>query len=301
MRAIIDLGTNTFHLLVVDKDNQVHFKTSKAAKLGMGGIQQGIITKEGIARGVAVLKEFREEINKYQIRAEQIFAFGTSALRSASNQKEVLDTFKNEVDITVQVISGDREAELIYEGIKQAVEITKNSVIVDIGGGSVEFIICNASGILWKQSFEIGGQRLMELFFQTDPIAPHAISKMDDYFREKLLPLANACHQYQPEVLIGSSGSFDTLNTIYIKDQGAEEAAEQVGFDYPMEAFIKAYEQFITMNREERMAIPGMIELRVEMIVVASCLIRYLIQTFNLSEIKISKYAMKEGILQITS
>ncbi|WP_304236162.1 phosphatase [Jiulongibacter sediminis] len=301
MRAIIDLGTNTFHLLIVNDSNEAISKTSIAAKLGMGGIQQGIITPEGTQRGINVLKEFRNIIDQYAIPENRIFAFGTSALRSASNRNEVIEAFKKEVNINVEVISGDREAELIYKGVSQALKVEKNSVIVDIGGGSVEFIICNAKGLLWKQSFEIGGQRLMDMFFPTDPIPNSSVSKMDDYFREKLLPLANACHQYSPEVLIGSSGSFDTLNNIYhFETTGKGTPENKVGFDYPLEAFIKAYEQFLTKKRAERMAIPGMVELRVDMIVVASCLIRYLIQNFNLREIKISKYAMKEGILAVT-
>jgi exopolyphosphatase/guanosine-5'-triphosphate,3'-diphosphate pyrophosphatase len=301
MRAIIDLGTNTFHLLIVDDRNEVLSKTSLAAKLGMGGIQRGLITQEGIQRGIDVLKSFRQIIDAHHIPNHRIFAFGTSALRSASNQKEVLYAFQKAVQIQVEVISGDREAELIYLGVSKAVEIKRNSMIVDIGGGSVEFIICNASGILWKQSFEIGGQRLMDMFSPSDPIPVSSVSKMDDYFREKLLPLANACHQYSPEVLIGSSGSFDTLNTIHHYDvTKTKEPESRIGFDYPLEAFIKAYEQFLTKNRHERMAIPGMVELRVDMIVVASCLIRYLIQNFQLKEIKISKYAMKEGILAVT-
>lgn len=301
MRAIIDLGTNTFHLLIVKGKNKILSKTSMAAKLGMGGIQQGLITPEGIQRGIKVLTEFRKVIDQYAIPAERIFAFGTSALRSASNRDEVLDAFKKEVNIEVEVISGDREAELIYQGVSQAVKIERSSVIVDIGGGSVEFIICNANGLLWKQSFEIGGQRLMDQFFTADPIPSSTINRMDDYFREKLLPLANACHQYSPEVLVGSSGSFDTLNNMYhFETTGKGTPENQVGFEYPLEAFIRAYEQFLTKNRDERMAIPGMVELRVDMIVVASCLIRYLIQNFNLREIKISKYAMKEGILAIT-
>lgn len=267
----------------------------------MGGINQGIITEGGIERGVAVLTEFKEKISELEIDNNQIFAFGTSALRSASNQAEVLRAIEKATGIKVQVISGDREAELIYKGVSQAVDIKGNNLIVDIGGGSVEFIICNEDGVLWKKSLEIGGQRMMELFMVADPIPHTSVNKLDDYLREKLLPLANACHQYTPTIMVGSSGSYDTLNNIYyFKKTGSSTPIDQVGFDYPMEEFIDIYEKLLTLNREERMAIPGMIELRVEMIVVAVCLIRYLIQNFGIKIIKISKYAMKEGILKET-
>jgi exopolyphosphatase/guanosine-5'-triphosphate,3'-diphosphate pyrophosphatase len=301
-RAIIDLGTNTFHLLIVDKQNNILFKTSIAAKIGMGGINQGIITKDGILRAIVVLKEFKEKIKKYEINENKIFAFGTSAFRNASNQNEVLKAIKENTGFSVVVISGDREAELIYKGVSEAVQMTNTSLIVDIGGGSVEFIICNAEGMLWKKSLEIGGQRLLELFQDSDPISSSAVNRLDDYLREKLLPLANAYHQYSPKTMVGSSGTYDTLNSIYhLKKTGKNMPLETIGFDYPLEAFIDIYEQLLTKNRAERMAIPGMIELRVDMIVVAVCLIRHLIQNFDIQTIKISKYAMKEGILKETN
>ncbi|UBM58982.1 phosphatase [Marinilongibacter aquaticus] len=300
-RAIIDLGTNTFHLLLVDENDQVILKLSRAAKIGMGGIEKGIITEEGILRGLAVLREYKVEIEKQQIPMDQVFAFGTSALRSAANQSEVLARFANETGIAVQVISGDREAELIYEGVKQAVEVSETSMIVDIGGGSVEFILCNARDTLWRQSFEIGGQRLMAQFFKEDPMPRGQISKMFDYFREKLLPLANAVHQYAPQTLIGSSGSFDTLNQIYYyAEKGGPVPQERVGNDYPLEEFQRAFELLLDNDREARMQIPGMIEMRVDMIVVAVCLIQFLIQNFQIKRIQVSKFAMKEGILAMT-
>lgn len=302
MRAVIDLGTNTFHLLIINEQHQVIEKNTLAAKLGMGGISQGIITPEGIERGIGVLQTFNESIQKYAIPAEKIFAFGTSALRSAKNKEEVLAAFDKATGIKVQIIDGDQEAGLIYLGVKQAVEIEEPSMIVDIGGGSVEFIICNSSGMLWKQSFEIGAQRLMDRFFTSDPISGRSIGAMNDYLREALLPLTNAVHQYAPTVMIGSSGSYDTLNQMHAYDStGTALAAHMIGNDYPLEAFQKAFEQLVSKNRAERLAIPGMIELRVDMIVVGVCLIRFLLMEYKIQKIKISKYAMKEGILAQTA
>ncbi|MFT7421036.1 MAG: exopolyphosphatase/guanosine-5'-triphosphate,3'-diphosphate pyrophosphatase [Arcticibacterium sp.] len=300
-RAVIDLGTNTFHLQIIGDEDKTLFKLSKPAKIGMGGINKGIITEEGIQRGIAVLRVFKEHIIEFGITSECVFAFGTSAFRSAKNKEEVLNRIHEATQIHIEVISGDREAELIYVGVTKAVEIKKPSLIVDIGGGSVEFIICKSDAILWKKSIEIGGQRMMEFFQDSDPLSAGSVNKLDDYLRENLLPLANACHQYSPSILVGSSGSFDTLNSIYFyKKTGKETPEEEIGFNYPLEEFIDSYEKLLSKNRVERMAIPGMIELRVDMIVVAVCLVRYLIQNFGLKTLKISKYALKEGILDAT-
>lgn len=293
--AIIDLGTNTFHLLIFE-GTEILYKQSTAAKLGMGGIQNGIITQEGIQRGVNVLKQFRTKLDELDV--QKVFAFGTSALRSATNKDEVLEAFRSQAGIDVKVIDGKEEATLIYEGVKKAVEITKPTLIVDIGGGSVEFIICNKERVLWLQSFEIGGQRLIEKFMKKDPIPVSEIGKLQQYLREVLLPLSNAIHQYQPEVLVGSSGTFDTLNDMrYQKESGIWPPEDVAGFDFLMADFGWAYESLVFANREQRMQIPGMIELRVDMIVVSVILIGFLIQTFGFKAMKISNYALKEGAM----
>ena len=295
--AIIDLGTNTFHLLIVE-NNQKLYKESIPAKIGKGGISQGIISEEGIQRALGVLKHFREIIDRNKISTENIFAIGTSAVRNAGNKEEFMARVVQETGIVIQEISGDKEAELIYYGIKEALQINETSMIMDIGGGSVEFIICNHDKIFWKQSFEIGGQRLMDRFMKNDPISMRSVQQMDDYFREKLLPLANACHQYAPQTLIGSSGSFDTLvDMLFMKERGELPPADQVGFEYSLMEFYRAYDELLFKNHEERMAIPGMIELRVDMIVVAVCLIKYIIQTFEITHVRVSNYSLKEGIL----
>ncbi len=295
--AVIDLGTNTFHLLIANKENYL-FQCSLAAKIGKGGINSNIILEDAIERALVILKVFKSKIIEFKIAPENIFAFGTSAIRNALNKEEFLNTVFKETNIKIQVIDGQKEAELIYLGVKKAVEIKENALIVDIGGGSVEFIICNKEKLLWKQSFEIGGFRLIELFMKTDRISEAEINKMNSFFLDKLLPLTNAVHQYQPKVLIGSSGSFDTLNDIsYFKNFGTMAPINQSGCDYPISEFWSAFEQIVFANRSERMAIGGMIELRVDMIVVASCLIKYLIQSLNIQSIKISNFALKEGAL----
>lgn len=297
-KAFIDLGTNTFHLLIVDASTkEMLYKTSIATKLGEGGINQKTLTSAAMERSLGVLKKFKTEIDDFGVVIANVFATGTSAIRNAENKAVFLKRVKTETGIEIQVISGDEEAILIYEGIKQAVELTEASLIIDIGGGSVEFIIADSKEMLWKQSFEIGGQRLMELFMKSDPISAKAIERLDTYFLEQLIPLANAVHQYRPKVLIGSSGSFDSLNDMYWMKTHGHLPENQVGFDYPLEAFFGAYEQLVFCNRTQRAEIPGMVELRVDMIVVAVCLIRFVIQTHGITSIKISNYALKEGLM----
>jgi exopolyphosphatase/guanosine-5'-triphosphate,3'-diphosphate pyrophosphatase len=299
--AIIDLGSNTFHLLIIEKQGdtiRTLLKEQIPTKIAKAGINQGIITNEAIERALAVLRFFHQQIETHHVPLDRVKAIGTSAIRNAKNGSEFCKTVENETGIVIEVISGNREAELIYEGVRQGINLGQSpSLIMDIGGGSVEFIICNASRIFWKQSFEIGGQRLLEKFVHTDPISSSAIQRMNSYFQEQLLPLVNAAHQYAPQTLVGSSGSFDTLVDMdFMHRLGHLPDPQQTHFDYSIEAFYCAYELLTTLNRDERMAIPGMIELRVDMIVPGVVLIAHVLKSLNIMQIRCSTYALKEGV-----
>ncbi|MDB5241484.1 MAG: Ppx/GppA phosphatase [Spirosoma sp.] len=303
-QAIIDLGTNTFHLLIAEKQGNgtytTLFRESRPAKIGQAGINQGIITEDGIERALAVLSYFRQKMDEFGLEAEQVIATGTSAIRVARNQADFIQRVWQTTGIRVRVISGEQEADYIYQGVKAAGALTaKTALIIDIGGGSVEFILGNETRIFWKQSFEIGGQRLRERFMpDADTISSGSIRRLHDYFQEQLLPLANAIHQYLPTVLVGSSGSFDTLVDMwFMHNFGYLPPPDQTAFDLPLTEFYRAYELLITRNHAERMQIPGMIELRVDMIVVAVCLIDYVLKTYGIKQIKTSTYSLKEGLL----
>ncbi len=301
-QAIIDLGTNTFQLMVAEI-HEGNFKilhdSSSPAKIGEGGISEGRISEAALERAIHVLKEFRQITDEYAIAPDQITALGTSAVRNASNQEEFCQRVLVETGIAVTIVKGEDEASLIYEGVKTGMKLKKEtSLIVDIGGGSVEFILCNEDKLFWKQSFEIGGQRLMDRFTQTDPILPDSVSKLNEFLEQQLVPLTNAVHQYEAHELIGSAGSFETLLDIEsIRKTGEWPDPELTSADLPLASFIESYETFLTSDREERLAIPGMKAYRADMIVVASCLIAFLIRKYRLQQIRVSMFAMKEGML----
>ncbi|MGL4630912.1 MAG: phosphatase [Leadbetterella sp.] len=294
--AILDLGTNTFHLSIVE-NGKIIFKTSKAAKIGLGGLSEKKIQTDAFQRGLDVLTEFKAIIDSYSITLDKIKAIGTSALRNAENGQEFCAAVMKTCQIPIEIIDGNQEADYIYHGVKNAVSLEKSSLIMDIGGGSVEFIIADNSRKYWQNSFEIGGLRLMEKFMTSDPIPYPSIEKLHDYAQSQLIDLHNAIHQFKPEVLVGSSGSFDTLIDIYYHKLGKNgEQNTQVGFDYPLSEFYSAYEALVFNDRKARIAIPGMIELRVDMIVVACILIHFIQKTFSIQEIKVSKYSLLEGV-----
>jgi exopolyphosphatase/guanosine-5'-triphosphate,3'-diphosphate pyrophosphatase len=295
--ALIDMGTNTFHLLLVEV-NGVGFKTiykeKVAVKLGQGGISQNQLAPEAQKRAFHTLKHFKNLINGEHI--DQVFAFATSAVRNAKNGPEFVEKVKADLGIHINVISGEEEAQLIYEGINLSGSLNGHTnLMMDIGGGSVEFIIGTSQEVFWKRSFEIGGQRLLDAFHYHDPILPEEVDKLEAYCLEKLQPLIEAIEKFKPTSLVGASGTFDTLTDIYFESMLQCKLTGQHVFELPRVDFERIFEMLKTKNREERMKIPGMIAMRVDMIVVASCLIEFILRYVPVEAIVCSHYSLKEG------
>lgn len=296
--AIIDMGTNTFHLLIAESDKKGYHIIQRdrlAVKIGKDGINHGFITEEGIQRALLAMQSFKNTLDQQGVT--RTYAFGTSALRNARNSNEVINRIKSITGIDSTIISGDQEAEYIYMGVKAAMEIEEASLIMDIGGGSVEFIIGDNDKIWWKQSIEIGAQRLLEEFQKNDPITSAEIASLDQYFAKELIPLMEVLQLYKPSILIGSSGTFDTLSDIFCLRHDIHKSPEEIETPLSLEGFYEIYNDLVKKDRAERMLIPGMIEMRVDMIVVASCLIRYILSRHTFNRIRVSTYALKEGVL----
>ncbi|MEP7168695.1 MAG: exopolyphosphatase, partial [Bacteroidota bacterium] len=214
--AIIDCGTNTFHLLIVETKADGKFKTilkeNIPVKLGEAGITNKIISEIPFQRGMNTLKNFGEIIRK--TNPDKIFAYATAAIRNAANGNDFVKAAMEKTGIEIQLIDGQREAELIYYGVRQAVKLTDEKVLImDIGGGSVEFIIANNNEIFWKQSFGTGAAFLLEKFKPSDPIQLSEINEIRNYLEKELHPLFAQLQttNYKLQTLIGSSGSFETF------------------------------------------------------------------------------------------
>jgi exopolyphosphatase/guanosine-5'-triphosphate,3'-diphosphate pyrophosphatase len=299
--AIIDMGTNTFHLLIADVEDggySIICREKVPVKIGKGGINKGMITDEGKERALKALLYFKNELAT--LNCNVISAFGTSALRSAKNGKEVIDEMRLRTGIDVKIISGGEEAELIYKGVRAAVKLgLEKSLIIDIGGGSVEFMIANENEIFWKQSLEIGAQRLLEKFHRHDPMEENEIRELDDFLKNELQPVFTKLAEHRPKVMVGSSGTFDTLSEIYCVRNNISYSLDHPETPLTFQSFHEVYEELIRKDRAARLQIPGMIEMRVDMIVVACCLIRYLIENYSFEKIRVSTYSLKEGALAL--
>lgn len=297
--AIIDLGTNTFHLFIVEMDGEkinTLYKEKIAVKIGKNGISKGKVAPDARKRAIHALKIFRTVIDLFEVH--QVKGVATSAIRSAKNGQELIDEIKEKTDIEIDVISGNQEAEFIFRGVQAAMKIPESPhLIVDIGGGSVEFIIGTGNEMLWRHSFEIGAQRLLDKFHQVDPMPKESGEALDKFLVKNLKELTEAIEEYKPSGLIGCSGTFDTLTEIYLKKERLERNSEANVHQLPLLQYEQMHKDLLLKNREERLSIPGMVTMRVDMIVVASCLIHFVLNQFEVKSISACSYALKEGLL----
>lgn len=296
--AILDFGTNTFNLLIAERKERsfnILHSSKQPAKLGKGGIQSNRIAPDAFERGFVAIQNHMETIALYDV--DEVRAFATSAIRNAANGEKFTEEVYRKFGFRVRVISGEREAELIYKGVRQAVSLNESHVmILDIGGGSIEFIICNIDGITWKHSFELGMARLMELFTLSDPITSEEIRALESYFMEKLAPLLEVVKKVKPHTLIGASGSFDTFHAL-ICHRMRMEADPFHGREISLKKYKKLHRLLIRSTAEQRRAMPGMEPVRVEMIVAASIFVSFVIRACQIKHLHHSEFALKEGVI----
>jgi exopolyphosphatase / guanosine-5'-triphosphate,3'-diphosphate pyrophosphatase len=299
--AIMDLGTNTFHLLISEinskGESRTIFKSKRTVKLGEGAIHRQYIDAVPFERGLKAIIGFAGILKKYKV--DRVAGFATSAIRGASNGKLFIREIYRHTDLRMEVISGLREAGLIYNGVRQCVPIGRQPVLImDIGGGSTEFIIANGNRIFWKHSFDIGAARLLELFPPSNPIAEPEIRKINRFLDRELKPLQVAMEKFSVNQLIGASGSFETLAEMmgwrFHKRNNAK-SVKSLSLD--LKEYEAIHQQLLLSTTAQRMKMKGLVKMRVDMIVPASICTKYVLKKFKLKEMVLSKYALKEGAL----
>jgi exopolyphosphatase/guanosine-5'-triphosphate,3'-diphosphate pyrophosphatase len=291
--AVIDLGSNTFHLLIceINADGTLAFiyKERVYVKLATGGL--GFIKPESAERGLIAMKSFAGQIQAYGVQRTR--AIGTSALREASNGHDVADQFTLATNIPIEIIDGQKEAGYILKGIKTALPtLDKYGLIMDIGGGSVEFILFKGDSVAFKGSYKIGVAVLHRLFHHTDPISPEEINQLESYLADELVHLIAAVKKLPAYYLIGASGSFEVIQDVLPKISTSTHWSE-----IDTTSIHSYLNEIISTNMDSRRQIPEIPIERVDYIVVAYILIRYIVRQLPPEKLYFCEFALKEGVL----
>lgn len=291
--AIIDLGTNTFNLLVFEKKGDaidiIHAER-RAVGLGMKGINEKRIAIDAQERALATLNYFKSQALSFN--ASEFKAFGTSALRDALNKKEFTDAVFNLTGITIEVIDGLREAELIFKGVRSVHSFQNDTCIMDIGGGSTEFIFVDESQKI-DQAFScnIGVSRIIQLFKLSDPLSRDDREKIYRYFDNNA---GSFFHNKKAHSLVGASGSFETFLTLTGDNLEDEAKSQQLNH----QKLLKILDQLIDSSQKERDNNIDIIDLRKKMVHIAALKTKWIMERLEVKEVYVSPASLKEGVMQ---
>jgi exopolyphosphatase/guanosine-5'-triphosphate,3'-diphosphate pyrophosphatase len=294
--AIIDMGTNTFNLLVANTSGYVIHESKLPVKLGQGGFKQGRLTNQAMQRAFGAIDKHISTARR--LGATKFFAFATSAVRDASNREFFTNEVKSKFNIDVEIIDGKREAELIWKGVNAAVKLGNSpTLVVDIGGGSNETIIANEREIFWLQSFNLGVTRIAEQFPISDPIKPEEQNTIEGFMLETIKPLLTTASRFDLQKLAGSSGAFDSFRKI-LASKNIIDTTDRPWAEIPVSEYIELHKFFVTSTHNQRLALPGLDPIRVDLIVPASIFVNILVQKLHIKKIIQSDYALKEGFFE---
>ena len=293
--ATIDIGTNTTLLLVADSSGgEVRVLTERAeiTRLGRGIGKDGGLGRPGIERTLAVLADYAALA---RAQGAALYAIGTEALRRAPNARDFLEPAGQILGVPVEVIGGDREAALSFLAAERSFpEETNGTVVVlDIGGGSTEIIVAQASRMEFRRSLPVGSVRLTEKYIRSDPATPAEIESVTD---EVARQLASVPFPASPITLIGTAGTVTSLAAMSL-GLASYDPARVHGHRLTLPALGQQIARLRTSTQAEREKMAGLDPKRADVILAGACILEAIAQTAHASEILVSDRGIRWGLL----
>ena len=297
--AAIDLGTNSFHALIVDVFPDGSFQTVDKLKemvlLAEKGFGQNL-SPAAMDRAIEALQKIKT-LSSHQ-NVEQVLAYATSAIREAENGGELIQRAIDEVGIKINAIPGRMEAELIGLAVRHGIQLPeKPALMVDVGGGSVEFIIGDKNQFYFLTSKKIGVARMTASFVDSDPISAKEINRLEKFYEEQLRDVAQAFATHRAGIMIGSSGTMENIGLMIAKREGKLQNLSVNELEFTSKQFFSLYDELIGMSRKERSKLSELDDKRIDLIAPGLVLIRFLLKEFSINKVKISSQALREGII----
>ncbi len=300
--AAIDLGTNSFHMVIVEESEGKGIVEIDRVKdmicIGRGSISTKMLDDRAMEAGITTLKHFLVLAAEHGVKPGSIIAFATSAIREAKNKDVFLQKVREETGLKIKVISGLEEAQFIYYGVRHAVRLSSEPELVfDIGGGSVEFIIADHKRILLLESRKIGVARMLERFITTDPVSESELNLLEQFFAAELFTSAEKSKELDIKRAIASSGTAQNIARMVRSMTGREDEVTLNQSVFTRKEFQKFYKSVIKLDASERKRLTGLDEKRVDLIVPGLVLVNVIFSMFKLKEVAISDSALREGMV----
>ncbi|MSP63039.1 MAG: Ppx/GppA family phosphatase [Myxococcales bacterium] len=299
--AAIDVGTNSFHLLVavvgVEGSIEVVDRAKDMVRLGETAFKGGVITPEGFARGVEALRGFRRLLDRHQCDA--VVAVATSAVREAQNGGEFVRAMHDSTGIELRVIRGDEEAHLVYLGARSSLDFGgRRALIVDVGGGSVELIVGDARESYAASSLKLGVLRLLEKV-TGDPIGADERTRLAAHCHRSVEACAPPLRRVGFDFVAMTSGTAHAIGDLIAIQRGAEVGPPRAGTRGRRVAFkdVLALEDLLATRPPAERARMGLDPKRIDSIVPGVILVRSILEVFHADEMVLCETALREGLI----
>jgi exopolyphosphatase/guanosine-5'-triphosphate,3'-diphosphate pyrophosphatase len=297
--AAIDVGTNSFHLVVArvvgDSRFEIIAREKDIVRLGSGGGDMKQLTPAAIQRGVDALRHLKRiaDISDAPVRA-----VATSAVREAENNDEFVRRAREEAGVEIEVVSGIEEARLIHLGVLQSLPVFERRLLLcDIGGGSTELLIGQRGSVLASRSLKLGAVRLTARFFAGDRLHPAAVGSCRTFVRSILAAFTKEVEAHGFEVAVGSSGTILALAAMARAADGSPVKTLNA-------TILRADELAAIVKRlvdarsvEARAKLPGLDAGRADIILAGALILEGVFEAFAIEEMTVSDHALREGVL----
>ncbi len=301
--ASIDIGTNSIRLLVAEIDGMGNLKKimtrRKITRLGEDFVRTGRISPKAMGRSAKVLEEYANLLKECNIRTT--VAVATSIVREAANRDEFLQQVYQSTGLEVTVISGDEEARIALIGILSIIDdLVDRAVVVDIGGGSTEFIVVQGKVPLATYSTELGSVYLTERFIQSDPPSTAEVGKLEVFINNRLSSMLRCSFEAQTgtsfSFLVGTAGTITTLaamdQKMNVYDQGRINR-----YVLTRESVKIIYKRLQRIPVPERYVLPGLEKGREDIILAGTAVVVKIMEVLGFHEMIVSDYGLLEGII----
>ena len=293
--ASIDIGTNTILLLIAEVgEGEINplFEMETVVRLGENLQKTGVISSQAMDRGLQTLTQYLKQCQVWEV--QKLFAVGTSALREAENSEVFLRLVKEKLNLSIEVISGEEEAQLSFLAVaKDLREQEKSILVVDGGGGSTEFILGRGDQISRWISLPLGSVRFTEEFLHSDPVQEEEWQKMEQEIRKLLI---NIPHSKEPLSIVAVGGTATTLASV---EQGLEDfIAERIHhFVLEKEALKNQLLLYRTKTIEERKKISGLPMARADVILAGAAILYLTMEEVKCPSVLISCHGVRYGLI----
>ncbi|HVB05802.1 MAG TPA: Ppx/GppA phosphatase family protein [Acidimicrobiales bacterium] len=298
--AALDLGSNSFHLLVCEARLDGSFsplaREKEMLRLGDQVARTGRIGRESTARAVEVIARFKAiaEAN----HADETIALGTAAIREAEDGVAFVNRVRAETGVEIEVVDGVVEARLIFTAIRSSVLIEPAPALAaDLGGGSLEVMVGDQGALMYAASLRLGVGRLTAELVSTDPPSRRDRRRLEERVRGELAPVLAEARELKPRMLIGSSGTFSDLAKMAVAERGGGEPASLNQVTVARAELLALERAIFGADAEARAKLPGGDQKRAELLPAGIIVLNHLMEETGLGELTISDWALREGVV----